>query len=470
MAVRARQLGAVWDDAWDAWTDVGDAIGSGASAVYEWFSDAGQTIGQVLKFIAPIVALWPGVGTALSVALSAAAAYACGDAIEDAVVDIASNAIPGGVPRVLFRAGASVARDAIAGRPMGQAILVAARNVAGAAGGERAVAAFDIGVTAARGENVGDGSVALARGQLAGSGPAALAAFDGGVAIARGGNAGDAVVAAGRAYIGSAGGPGALAAFDFGVAIARGKDLQDAGFAGLKALAEGNDAAERAVHFVKAMVRAAETGQSVKEVLVEELTSAWEKYGSVAREQLGSILKQWGPDFGEWGSQDLADYFGVAELVARAAQSIMRDPAHPDTELQDTLMKTGVQSAIEKYGPVVVASRQTNATYAETKAEIHSSQLETALRIPAYQLSYAAAKAEQPWSREGMLVAAASKSVAGSYAADAAAQGIVREAPAVVAAPSSRRSTLGQDVLLGVTIAGALGALYWWATSNGKAA
>ncbi len=72
-----RRIGSVWDVVIDF--TVPFAAIRDAPAVYNWFSDAGATIGQILKFIAPIVALWPGVGTALSVALSAAAAYACGE-------------------------------------------------------------------------------------------------------------------------------------------------------------------------------------------------------------------------------------------------------------------------------------------------------------------------------------------------------------------------------------------------------
>lgn len=447
MPARRHTIASVWDAFTGAASELGHAVGGDASKVYEWFSDAGQTIGSVLKFIAPIVALWPGIGTALSVALSAAAAYACGDAIEDAIVDIASNAIPGGVPRAIFRGAADVSRDAIAGRPVGRSIVGAARGVAGAAGGERAVAAFDVGWTAAQGENIGDDSVALARNQFGQSGTAALAAFDGGVAIARGGNGADAVIAAARAYIGGAGGPGALAAFDMGFALARGKDLQDAGFAALKALAQGNDAAERAVHFGEAMLRAAEEGRDVKDVLLDELGAAFAKYGDVGRAQLGNILKQWAPDFGSWGSQDLADYFDVAEVIARAAQAIMRD-GKPDEPLREELTKGTMARAVEKYGAGVVASRAVNRTYAEEKATLHSEELETALRISPLALSYGRAKAEQ---------APPAPIPQGS------------PAPAIVAAPSGgSRSSVGQDVLLGLTIAGAIGALYWWSTHAAK--
>lgn len=470
MLVR-RRIGWVGDDVVDAFSDAGDAIADVATSVVDAISDAGEEIGSVLKFVAPIVALWPGIGTGLSIALSAAAAYACGDRIEDAVIDIASNAIPGGVPRAAFNGAADITKAIVRGENVEDAALRACRSMAGAAGGDRAVAAFDAAVAVAKGDKVDGPMWALARKSAAQSGPASLAAFDAGYAISQGGNAGDAALAAARGYLATAGGPVAAAAFDGGIAIARGKALQDAGFDALKAFAAGNDLSERAVEFADKMARAARRGEPIERVLVRELAEDVDRYGAAfvrggpgdgakafVAAQLGPLLAHWPdfraiPGFDTWGSYAAAAALGVAEPIARAAQAIMRDLARggePDQALADHLMKTGVANAIEKFGAAVVAARSTNLTYAETKAQMHSDLLMTAVRIAPKDLSYAAAKAA-------------------IAPPPAPAPEPLAEAPSFVEAPSSpaapRTGTAG-DVALGGTIAAALIALAWWGTSK----
>lgn len=447
-------IGYVWDDVYDAATDATDWVEGAVESGFEWVSDAGGEIAGVLRFVAPIVALFPGIGTGLSVAMTAAAAYASGDAIEDAIVDIAASAIPGVVPRAIFRAAAQVSRDAISGRNVVQSVIGAGREVAGAAGGESAQAAFDTGVRVARGEEVGSSSLDALRAQFRQQSPAALAAFDGGRSIARGESFPDAAIAAGRAYIGAAGGNTALAAFDMGFAIARGKSLQEAGFAGLRAFASGNDVAERAVNFADAMIRAADEGRDVEDVLREELGSAFAQYGVAGRVALAGVLEQWRPQFLDTGSFELARYFDVDEIVARAAQAIMRKGASvPDEALREQLTRMGVETAVDKYGARAVASRDINSSYLEVRDTIREEQLLTAIRIDDDALKWGTAKYGPTRA---------------PYVGPVLTR-VVPEGVAVTAAPSSGRSTAGQDVLLGVTVAGALAALYWWAR-HGKAA
>jgi hypothetical protein len=430
-------MGNVFGDAWDAVADV-------VTSVVDRISDAGATIGSALKFVAPVVALWPGIGTGISVAMSAAAAYASGDKIEDAIVDIAAGAIPGGPPRVIFQAAADVSREALAGRPVLDAVLVAARQTAGAVGGDRAVAAFDQGVALAQGGDLSAASVAALRSQAQASGTAALAAFDAGVAITRGGDASDVVLAAGRDYIGAAGGPALLAGFDMGIALARGKDLQDAGFVALSSFAAGNDGAERAIHFAEAMTRAAQEGRDLGAVLRDELGAAFARYGAQATEQLEGLIARWSPYWSSLGSGELAALLGVAEPVARAAQAAMREGA-PDRALVDEL---GAAVARARGGAFE------SAGVAQSKVEL--------LRVLAHQAELVAPQARAVSHRQLLADVFGAPPVKVAPAP--------RVPPAIIAAAAPvvkvSRSTAVQDALLVATVAGALGALYWWATSD----
>jgi hypothetical protein len=204
------------------------------------------------------------------------------------------------------------------------------------------------------------------------------------------------------------------------------------------------------------MVRAANEGRSVEEVLRNELIAAFDHYGAAGRAELGNIVKQWSPGFNDYGSFELAEHFGVDEIIARAAQAVMRSGTHePDAPLLEELIKGGVQTAVEKYGAAVVASRETNASYAETQATLRSEQLMLVARMSDDALSYRRAKAEA-WVPSDV------RSVA------VVAPPPPPQADAPQALPPVSRSSVGQDVLLGVTVAAALGALYWWARAGEK--
>ncbi len=482
-------MGNVFDDVVDAASDAADAVADVATSVVDRISDAGKAIGSVLKFVAPIVALWPGIGTALSIALEAAAAYACQDSIDDAVIEIASAAIPGGVPRAAFDGAAAIAQAAVKGENVGEAAIRACRSVASSAGGDRAVAAFDAAIAVAKGDKVGGSMWALARKSAAQGGPAELAAFDAGYAVAQGGNAGDAVLAAARSYIASAGGPIAAAAFDGGVAIARGKALQDAGFDALKAFASGNDLAERAVVFADKIARAARRGVPLEQVLVGELAEDVIKYGGALARSEGTkafVASQLGPILDHWpstvslngidvpiqdvGSFDLAAILNVDEVIARAAQAIMRAlpwGGAPDQALRDHLTKTGLQSAIDSFGIAVVAARATNATYTATKAQQHTDLLLLALRLNPRALSYETAVAEAA-NTVGLVARAPPPNALAIWAAgNGQVAGAPPPAPVQQApAPAKPRTGTAGNVALGLTIAGAAIALAWWSTSK----
>ena len=320
----AARLGNVFD--LDNYTDpLSDVVTSVVGSIV----DARKIIGSALHFIAPIVATWPGIGTAVSVALSAGAAVALGMRVDDALIEIAGNAIPGGLPRLGFNSAVNISRELIAGRPAWGPVIEACRSAAQAAGGERAVQAFDAGLGVARGQKVADSTIAAARAQIEKSGTTeALAAFDAGVAVSKGEGADGALFAVARDYLAANGGPLALASFDTGLALAQGQSLQDAGFKGFQSLVKGNDSAERALGFAQRMVKAAREGKDVWEVLVNDLATEAAPYlglidGPKAIKPLLDAIEL-DPSILEWPAQQLADAWGYAEPLVRAAQAIMR--------------------------------------------------------------------------------------------------------------------------------------------------
>ena len=136
-----------------------------------------------------------------------------------------------------------------------------------------------------------------------------------------------ALLEGGRALAESQGGVLAAAAYDAAIVVAQGKALQDAGFAGLKALAKGNDVAERAASYAETIVRAAQGGMSVEDMLTSELaaTLAREAGATVSKQLDGAVERVRGNlELLNAGSQALAVALQVPESVARAAQAVLR--------------------------------------------------------------------------------------------------------------------------------------------------
>ncbi len=448
-------IGWFGEDIADAAEDFGEWVVEGASDALDAISDAGEWIGGALKVIAPIVGLFPGIGTAFSIALTAAAAAAMGDELDDALIEIASNAIPGGVPRIAFDAGAQISQAALRGEDIGAATIDAMRRAAHEAGGDQAVAAFDTGLAVARGERVDEGAIRFAREQVAVGGVAAGAAFDAGLALAKGGDAEDVAIAVAREYAFRTGGPLALVALDTGYALSRGKNLQEAGFVALRAFARGNTLAERAESFAEAMVRAHAEGKDLEQALRDELVADVARVaplGPYVESRLGPLMAKIyaNPAVGELGSALLASGLNIEEPIVRAAQAVMRT-GEIDQELLDRLTTSATASAIERFGAAVVASASVNRTYTEEVAT----------------------------QREERLMLAARSSVSGSFRADRAAAGNalppatvavveVLDVPELVAAPSvpSSRHSLTSDLALGGVVAAAGLALFFWAKAK----
>ncbi len=386
----------------------------------------------------------------------------------------------GGDPETLWCRGCSTAledlRDGvIAGGP---AFLTLIASVAAFVPGIGTGVAAALGAAAAlaRGENVSDAMVAGARAAIPGS-AAMEVGYAAGSSLARGERIDQAVVAGGRALAEAEGGPQAAAAYDAMIAIAQGRSLQDAGFAALRYYARGNDLAEKGLDFADRASTAVLEGRDVKDALAAQLAAEVKAAApGVARDQLEGVIAQVvrDPKLRDMGSDALAWALHVSEPVARAAQALVDANGQIDSvTLEVVAPRTGVAVAAEKYGEAFVASRAANATYVETKGAIKQDQLSTALRLSPSSLSFAQAKREAAGTSDAIdkygAAAVASADTNQTWSQTAAA---LRPAPAIVAAGGplgGQHSTVGQDLLLGATVAGALGALYFWAT-RGRAA
>jgi hypothetical protein len=316
--------------------DIGDAVVDVTTSIIDKAGDAGHEIGSVLKGIAPIISMVPGIGTAVGVAFYAAGAIAAADKITDMAIGAASAAIPAGIPRIAFDGAVNVTRDISNGDNAFNSVVTACRNAASQAGGDKAVKAFDTGLAVARGERVSQSAIDAARANVASGGTSAVMAFDAAVGVARNEGADTILLTTARDYIGSAGGATALAAFDVGIAMGYGKTLQEAGFAGLHTFVKGNVGAEQVANFIEAIAKSKKIGVSVQMILTSDLTSELQSYlGTKLRRTIESVdvkgaLKPYinaigiDPTLMQAAPLDLVSNAGD-EVIARAAQAIMRD-------------------------------------------------------------------------------------------------------------------------------------------------
>lgn len=169
-----------------------------------------------------------------------------------------------------------------------------------------------------------------------------------------------------RAAIAYEGGPLAAAAFDAVIAIAQGKAIQDAGFAALKAFASGNSLAERAANFAESLTLAVEQGRDVGAVLRDELIAdVLRSAGGQAQALIAPLVDRIkiDPSLLQWGSQALADAWGVAEPIARAAQVIMRDGV-PDQTIVEAVRVSYLRSLTIAATPKVGSTNAARAVYA----------------------------------------------------------------------------------------------------------
>lgn len=263
-----------------------------------------------------------------------------------------------------------------------------------------------------------------------------------------------------RAAVVYEGGPLAAAAFDAVIAIAQGKAIQDAGFAALKALASGNTLAERAANFAESVTLAAEQGRSVVAVLQDELMADLVRVaGGEAQALVGPLVDRIvaDPSLLAWGSQELADAWGVAEPLARAAQAIMRT-GEPDPALVAAIHASYLASlSVAKTAPAAGAANVLRTVYAiSTPAQRAAASAAEARKVllasPAHAVPalLAAAKA-----RVGSALATAPAPA--SVAVPVKALAPVRASAPVASAPASASSA----ALVGGAV-GAAGLLVAW--------
>lgn len=486
--------------------DIVDAVGDAAAGVYDVATsvidnihDAGTAIGSVLKFVSPIVAFWPGIGTAISVAMYAAGAAAAADRIDDAIIGTASAAMPPGLPRIGFDSAVAITQDIVAGRDAFDSVVDTCRSAAGKVDPSgRALYAFDTGLAIAKGGKVSAETLKLARANIANGGQSAVVAFDAAVAVGQGKSAPEVMLGVARNYVENAGGPLALAAFDSGVALAYGKKLQEVGFVALQGLVAGNDSAARAVLFIEKLVRAAEAGVPVWTVLVDDL-------GGEIRRAVGALgvdkaiapvldALRLDPNLLDGlPSLEWAEQWGIAEPIVRAAKEIARgvipnlrmflnEPVKTIGRVEDT--RTPAQKAADD----AAWQRRIDDNPGVPPICLRADDAK-ARNSPAYPDLEAQCKAigGRPIVRSSVAVAASSatRSIFSLAAATAPAAVIQKPPPprfvppAVVAsivktgAPppvksssSVVRNGVGSDLALGGVVALAGVALFWWATAK----
>lgn len=371
--------------------------------IADHFRAVGGKMGMVLRALAKLVSFVPGVGTVVAAVLAGIGSLAAGEPLDAAFLDAAINAIPGGgIAKDAAQLGASTAKKLIEGGTIGEAALEGVRQVL-----------VQNGVPAA-----------------------------------------------------------ALTAFDMGVALGTGQGLQRAGFRVLNLFVPGDDLLERGLAYTKVLERATALGQPIQDVLKRSLAGELSRIENAAA-QLGPVLEaiDRNPAKLAMGSRELAEEENVPEPVARAAQAVMREGV-ADEELRRELTMTTTERLFEKYDARDVVAIVPGVTEQRANDRIRRAV------VADDSLTYAAQKAAQDAALRQAATAdyrtsfvyqyqqatgrdlAAEKEIA-RRAADASAP------PAVTATAAPRsgssRSTVAQDIGLGVTVAAALGALYLWA-------
>lgn len=346
------------DNYTDAISDAGDAIADVATSAWDAAADAGHEIGAVLKAIAPIISMVPGFGTLVGVAFYAAGALAAADPITDAVLGAAGVAVPAGVPRIAFNGAVNVSKDVVKGKNAFGSIVNTCREAAAQAGGDKAVGAFDTGLSLARGNKLDQAAIDAGRANL-GDNWTAVVAYDAAVGIARNESADEVLLGVARDYVATQGGPVAAAAFDAGIALAHGQALQEAGWVALKAFAKGNSVATKVLAFLDAMQRGIKSGLDLQTILQTDLARELQGY---LGQKLGGVVEASGikqalqpyldaikadPKWLDKMPLDMvyakvggAVFAKGDEVLARAAQAIMRGG---DVDEKTFLALTGTQ-------------------------------------------------------------------------------------------------------------------------------
>lgn len=327
-------------------------------------ADAGHLIGGILKTIAPVIAMYPGLGTAFSVAIYAAGAAAAGDNLTDAAIGTASSAMPPGLPRIAFDGGATLTKEIARGENIIDSTIETCRKVAKQSG-PQAAAAFDAGVSAVKGGKIDQRAIDAGRAfALTTGGQASATSYDAGVSIAKGNKADAVVLDAARGYVRDMGGPLAAAAFDTGIAMGYGQTLQEAGYIGLQTYVKGNDPLEKILNFVDVVGRAESLGMALEMLLQTELAKDFiasipSTGVSFTGPGVDSLLKPYvdeiknNPYLMNIPAGELAKQFKVDEALIRAAQALMRSGK------EDVVLKRQFYPPLTSIGKLDVSGYET---------------------------------------------------------------------------------------------------------------
>jgi hypothetical protein len=224
-------------------------------------------------------------------------------------------------------------------------------------------------------------------------------------------------------------------AFDAGLALARGKTLQEAGFQALYNLVRGNDLAERGVRFTEALVQAKQTGRSVKDVLIDQLSRDLEKlpFPKVqaiveAKKVIAEIQKN--GELLKMFPQELAQRLGVPTEIAAVAlaavselpgqikvvdEQVLKalDPIGSSTRI--TVPNAAVQLEYAAGRPVlsnvvkVPVAQAKLHTIAQVAANAPSEIKKLASQIPANQVSQVVTSLNLPEQTQDLIAAVKAK-------------------------------------------------------------
>jgi hypothetical protein len=288
-----------------------------------------DVIAHVAQIVAPFVAMLPGFGTIASVGLAAAAAIALGDPVDKAAIDIVSDALPMGPIRQTFLSASNFTVELYNGERVDRAAMHTTRELVGTIGGPRALTAFDTGLAIAQGAKVSDEMIALAREHINQTmGLEGTLAFDTAVGIVKNRDAPVVLQQLGRDFVYQAAGPQVAAVYDAGFALAQGETFQAAGFKFLINIAQGNDLAEKAVHFGGALAVAIQNDVPVKDILTGIVLQNLEPLGLLARSmKLPDVVDKLlgnGDLLSNLSAVDVGEYLNVPAVLAWAGQAAIK--------------------------------------------------------------------------------------------------------------------------------------------------
>jgi hypothetical protein len=347
------------------------------------YTDPVDLIAHITQSIAPFVGMIiPGFGTIASVALSAAAAIALGDPLDKAAIEIVASGLPPGPIRQTFTSTSDFLVNVYNGERADRAALHTTRELVGSLGGPQALTAYDAGLAVAQGVSVSDETLALARESVVSSmGFEGALSFDTAVAIVQHQDSPAYLLQISRDFVVQAGAnPELVAIYDAGLALAQGETLHRVGFKFLMNIAQGNDLAEKALHFLDALIRSIDLDLPIKEVLMRDVLQALTPLGMFARsvklpDCIDKLLGN-GDMLSRLSAIDVSEYLNVPVALAWASQAAIKqleDGSHVvDPEVMAILQAPSGGSTTTTL-KLASASRRVTAAWLHTSTTVDTS-------------------------------------------------------------------------------------------------